>query len=188
MRIIKSLTDDFIYNRIISEDEREIVQYGLEHMIGTLSGFLITLGIGFCYGSPIAGLFLWLFLYPLRCNAGGYHADTRGKCILISIFMLFVVFSGIFCSNWPEVVHMVLCFVCAVTIWFIAPVGSRNKPLDEMEHLVYRRRTRCILTAETVLALCAWFCNWTNIFLAVEMALAVVTFSLVAGKRKLDKQ
>lgn len=182
MWLVSKITD-FLVDENMTEDDRSIIQYGLERIIENLIGCIILVLIGWGFGSPLQGLLLWIFLYPLRSNAGGYHASTRGRCVLISTIAVFAAFVFWHEFHFRLGIHMVICLVSALAIWFLAPVGSRNKPLDEKEKNYYRKRVRHILVFELFLASLAVWMQWMDVFMAIEMACLVVGVSVCVGKR-----
>lgn len=88
----ESLTGKLLKDGVISLEEMEIVRYGIENIAGSLSGIIVTLIVGVCFGCIFQSLALWGLILPLRRNAGGFHADTRNKCLLISVVVLVLVF------------------------------------------------------------------------------------------------
>ena len=183
MWLVSKITD-FLMDENMAEDDRSIIQYGLERIIENLIGCIILVLIGCGFGNAFQGLLLWTLLYPLRSNAGGYHASTRIRCVLISTIAVFAAF-----VFWREFschlgIHMVICLVSAFVIWFLAPVGSRNKPLDEKEKCYYRKRVRHVLVFELFLAGLAVWMWWMDVFMAVELAWLIVGVSVCVGKWK----
>lgn len=103
--------------------------------------------IGVCFGRLLEGILLWGLMYPLRKNAGGFHASTRMRCMLLSVGMLIVTFACLIRYNWPRTVYIFITAVSFLVILFLAPVENPNKRLDNAERKVYGRRTRIILTS-----------------------------------------
>lgn len=67
----------------ITDEEKEIICFGLESLEGNLLGIGLTLIVGICFRQVREAILLWWLLFPLRKNAGGYHAKTKTKCMLI---------------------------------------------------------------------------------------------------------
>lgn len=87
----------------------------------------------------------------LRKYAGGYHAKSVLGCYVLTVsgalMMLLVV---CFC-NIPLEIMLVVWGIAGIIIVLFAPVQNRNKILDEVEHLVYRRRAIIIWILESML-------------------------------------
>lgn len=86
------LTENFIREGIINADDKEIIEFGLTRIKDLIIGLCITFIIGICFGIPGESLIFWIFSMPLRINAGGYHADSRTGCNLISSVSIIVCF------------------------------------------------------------------------------------------------
>lgn len=68
----------------ISNDDLDILQYGLECIINTLIPIIIFLIVAF-HQHMIFDLVLWLITFLITRNyIGGYHARTHLRCIFIS--------------------------------------------------------------------------------------------------------
>lgn len=76
----------------ITDEEKEIICFGLESLEGNLLGIGLTLIVGMCFRQVREAILLWWLLFPLRKNAGGYHAKTKTKCMLISLIILIIAF------------------------------------------------------------------------------------------------
>lgn len=62
-----------------------------------------------------------------------------------------------------------------------------NKRLDNAERKVYGRRTRIILTSESVLFLLALLWKWEKLTAVIAAGFAIVGTSLIAGQLKMRK-
>ena len=72
--LAERMANYFSNEGIITDEEKEIVQFGLESMGGNLLGFTMTFVIGFFFRQIGCAMLVWLLLFPLRKNAGGFHA------------------------------------------------------------------------------------------------------------------
>ena len=121
---------------------------------------------------------------PLRSFAGGYHAKTPLRCYIFSVIMLIIVSIGIkylFMTGW---VYYVALAAAALVVLLLSPVEDRNKPLDETEHKVYKRRTVFIAAAELFFALFFKLTESESMFVAVVYSFTVLSFMLIVGKVK----
>ena len=188
MRAEKTLVIILLQDGIISPEEVEIVEYGLENLRSSLLGMLITLVIGFCFDFLLGSFLLWLLIFPLRKNAGGFHARTKGRCLLFSAAMLLVsviCFVQVGCS---ESVYSLIAVFSFFVIFMMAPVENDNKILDQTEHRIYRKRTRLILLLEGTLFILAVFFGWKKLTVVLTIVFFIVSISLLAGKVKRQLQ
>ena len=92
----------------ISPEEVEIVEYGLENLGSSLIGMSITMIIGYCFDFLLGSFWLWLLIFPLRKNAGGFHAETKGRCLVFLSAMLLVSVVCLVQIKWPETCYVLI--------------------------------------------------------------------------------
>ncbi len=179
------MTDSFRKEGIITDEEREIVRFGLESLGGNLLSVVLILIIGICFKQIREALFLWLLLFPLRKNAGGYHAATKVRCLFASAVVLIISFV-LFTSFENTMRFYGICTMAAgCVIWILAPVDNFSKKLDAVEYKEYRRRTRIALVVEGVIFVLALFLKWETVVRSICMTLFIVSVSLLVGVAKL---
>ena len=185
LRFSAYLTEKFLTDNVISLDEVKIVKDGLESIGSNLLGFLVTLVIGGILGFFSEGFILWILVFPLRKNAGGFHADTKGRCFLISIVVLMLSFALLLYVKIPKIVCLLITTILFLAIFVMAPVGNHNKVLDGLEQKVYKKRTRITLAIEGVLFVSSFILGWETICILIMVGFAIVGISLIAGRIKL---
>src|SRR5699024_12628 len=67
-----------------NQNEREIIQYGLNQFFWILLIFFAIAISGVFWHEFCFSILVFLEIYFLRPYAGGYHADTEIKCCMIS--------------------------------------------------------------------------------------------------------
>ncbi len=164
-----------------TEEEREIICFGIECLIGDIWGVLLTLGIGICLHHFWESVILWLFLYPLRINAGGYHAKTRLGCFFVSAIMLTVALTVFTTSSYYLICYLFLFFVFSSFIWWLAPIDNSSKRLDFLEKKVYRKRTRTILILECISVCIGVIFQWELFVKSVIMSVSIAATSVLIG-------
>lgn len=179
------MADAFCKEGIIADEEREIIRFGLESLEGNLLGAGLTLIVGVCFKQVGEALLLWLLLFPLRKNAGGYHAATKTRCLFASAVILIISFV-IFASFEYTIIFYVICAMATgCVIWFLAPVDNLSKKLDAVEYKVYRRRTRIAVGVEIAIFVLALYIKWEMAVRIICMTLFIVCVSLLVGETKL---
>ena len=185
--LVERLTDFLEKEEIISDEEKEIVQFGLESLGGNLLGIILTLVVGVCFQQVREALLLWFLLFPLRKNAGGFHAKTKVRCFLSSTVTIIVSMVCIQQIRWTETENTLITVISAVVIWIMAPVENGNKRLDSVEYRVYRQRTRKILLLEVLLFVLSLTFGWEDLVIVITMVFSIVCVVLVTGKVKMLK-
>lgn len=184
MKVAAVLTENLLADNIISKKEVNIINYGLESLIGNIIGLLVILVIGAFFDHIIDSLIVWLLAFPLRKYAGGFHARTRGRCLITSMGLNLVSYIIFFQCRWKTMDIFLMALTFSIIIFFLAPVGTPNKPLDKSEKTVYRRRTREFLVLEEILLIFALCINLERLVTAITICFFMVGMSLLAGKVK----
>lgn len=176
------IANSFLKEGIISDDEKEIVRFGLESLEGNLLGIVFTLAVGICFKQVGEALLLWPLLFLLRKNAGGYHAATEIRCLFTSVVMLIIAFMVFAVFGHTMIFYGICVMVTGCVIWVLAPMDNPSKNLDTVEYKVYRRRTRIALGAEGVIFLVAQYFKWEMAVQSICMTFFLVSMSLLLGK------
>ena len=75
-------------------------------------------------------------------------------------------------------------YPATLVVLVLFPVEDRNKPLDEIEHRVYKKLTILIAATELLIGIVLKLMGMDNLFVAVVYSFVVLSFMLVAGKVK----
>ncbi len=173
-----------IEDGVLNEEDADIIEYGLDCMVNNLTGIGVTFIIVSVFESFWEAFLLCFMLFPLRKCAGGFHADTRGKCFLFSTGLLLASCILFFKLKWLDFGYLIVVSVFGGIIWNLSPVENENKQLDEMEYSVYKKRTRMILLAESLLFIICFILECIKIQQMITMSLFIVGIVGVTGKLK----
>lgn len=140
MKVSNKFSIYLVQNHIITEEDKEIVSFGMEQMGITFVNIVTFLGMGLLLHTFYETIFFLLVFASVRRYAGGYHAPTRRRCFLYSII---IVGTSLFLIKY---VYMNRVF-CVISSWIAgsvivtnSPVEDRNKPLNAYEVCAYRKR------------------------------------------------
>ena len=176
--------DWLLENEAFPREDKEIYRYGIQQGMIALVNLGTTMIIGMVFGKLLESILFMTAYIPLRSYAGGYHAKTAVRCYFFSIVMIsavlwvmrYVTYSGLICGC--------LTAISGSVIWFLVPVEDRNKPLDDVEKVVYRKRARGIVLAESILSFLTMFCSWERLGMCITLVLCVLALMLLLGKWK----
>lgn len=183
-KIVKSL----ITIGVVPSDDKDLYQYGIRHGILMVINVLTIILIGFILGMVWQSIVFILAYIPVRTYSGGYHASTELKCYLFSVALIFVVLIGIKLIPWNAYICSIVTLCALMIIIRLAPVEDLNKPLEQKEKAVYKRRARIILVLLIGLALLFWLVGSTQIAISIIMAIGVAAVMLVLGIIKNSKE
>lgn len=161
-----------------SEPEKEeIYVYGLELIITTFLGLAsIVLVSGVFSEWSSAWIFTGIFV-PLRLCTGGYHADTYGKCFVISnlSYLSLLIIKKLTERRVPMLVWLVLLVIACWYIGKNAPVLHRNQMINEQKQKRNRKLARVLMIVDVVVSL------GFSLYQEELMVMTVLSVCLIAG-------
>lgn len=181
-KISEAIINCLILNNIIVEDNREIFQFGLEQLLILGLNIIMIIFIGILTGSVWKVVLFTTAFMMLRSYAGGYHASSQLKCFLLTILITSVMFSviNIIAKNVFVLLGLFIVFSCIILI--LSPVESRNKPLDTIEYVVYKKRVILIWMIESIIILISMLAHKNEVSACVIIAQVVVGIVLIIEK------
>ena len=183
-KLSHKIGDDLVRSGVVKEEDAEVYIYGINQILAYVLNASSSLIIGLIFGVTFEIVIFMAAYIPLRSFAGGYHAKTPLRCYIFSVIMLIVVSIGLKYLSVSEWVYYAVLLASVLGVLVLSPVEDRNKPLDEMEHKVYKKRTVFIAAAEFAVSLVFKLVRLDNLFLAMVYSFAVLSFMLIVGKVK----
>ncbi len=178
----KRLVSELLASRIIREDQKEIVEFGIVQGVRTALELLVMLVMGVFFHLFLESLLILVLFGPFRIYAGGYHAKTPLQCALKSwlLFACVLVWLKIAAPiKWLELATAVLL---GGLLFLLAPMQHKNKPLEDYEIPKYRKSTFLIWGLESLLMLLAQaLFVQTKVSMCVMLAMWMVALLMVLG-------
>ena len=129
----------FLTNKIRKEmpeidDERaEVINYGLQNIIGESPKIFITLGIAYLLGIFKLTLITFLVIMPYRSFSGGFHLKTHLGCIICTT----IFYCGIAFASKYIVLEQTIKYILIFLVWVFgmfmvklyAPADTENVPI-----------------------------------------------------------
>ena len=184
MSLPERLSESFYKEGLVSEEDREIIKFGLESLGGNLAGVFLTLLVGFLFGEPNQAIFFYLLFFPLRKSIGGFHANTKTGCIITSAITLIITFAVFLVVQHSPIFYLICFFIFGCLIFALSPIDNFSKPFDDTERLVYRRRGRIVLFCENILFFAAYYFSCYSGIRCLCMVYFVSCVALIMGLLK----
>lgn len=173
-------------NRIIREEDKEIVVYGLDALLSTLMNLIIILGLGLLLGQFLQTVVFLMSFAVLRVFAGGYHARTRIGC---TASFIVIYLSGMALQYYTPAVLMKplaigLAAISLVSVFVMAPVEHPNRPFQDNEHQLFKRISRIIAGLQTLLVIAgSIFAGYENLAYCISLAMLGVAIILAVARK-----
>lgn len=176
-----NITNYLICKKVIKDDDREIYQYGFEQVFSSLLNIATMLLLGIILGKIYQSLVLILSFMALRSYSGGYHANTPLQCYLLTVMSISATLSIMKFITIDRFICWGLLVLSSVVILLLSPIGSKNKPLDEIEKIIYRKKTIIVWSVETCVAIVFIILDITEIHIAITLAQVIINIALIFG-------
>lgn len=163
-------------------DDEELIRFGLEVMIEKLFFICIVAILGLLMNCFFESILFTLSFSIMREYGGGYHAETRKKCIVLSILTLVVSLSIIKLAENFQVLTFPICavaFISAIYILIKAPIDTPNKRFDEDEVRVYGRKARLLTVILLSVALFLWVLKFNDFAVTVLTGIIVQAYLML---------
>ena len=130
---------EFLTNKIRKEmpeidDERaEVINYGLQNIIGEIPKLFITLAIALIFGIFDLAFYTFLLIFPYKSFSGGFHLKTHIGCIICTT----AFYCGIAVLSKYVVLEQTIKYILVLLIWIFgmwmvklyAPADTENVPI-----------------------------------------------------------
>lgn len=183
-KLIDKIIEEMKNSNSLTDDE-EIVRLGLELMITKALFAIIIVIVGLLMECFFESVVFTLSFSILREYGGGYHAESRMKCFILS-FLTLVVALGliIFANNFQAITlpFLIMAIISAVYILCNAPIDTMSKRLDEGEIRVYGSRARLITAMLLLAAILLLFLGLNNLVFAVLTGIIMEAYLMLKGQ------
>ena len=148
--ISKNIAQILKDENIIKENETDFCRYGLEIFFSSTLEIISILFISVFAGNFYETILFFTAFVPLRIFAGGYHADTKMRCYLISVcvYIIFTLIMKIISSELYMAINIVSVIFSTIVVFTTAPVIHRNKNTNQKEKIHYKKTSRIICIIE----------------------------------------
>lgn len=170
-----------------NQNEKEIIQYGLNQFFWILLNFFAIAISGVLWHEFCFSILVFLEIYFLRPYAGGYHADTEIKCCMISVGIVNIAMLvrkiNVFSPDSILVIY--ICFICVIALFF--PADNPIHPLLKADSRYYRKRSRQLVFGYSSLLAVSMALRITVLGDSIIYTILIVGVSVLAGKWKYKK-
>lgn len=187
MKISQAMTAFFIEQNIISEDQKQIYEYGFELIFADLINFVLIILASIGLHSFSTGIIYLCVFVSMRLFCGGFHAETHAMC-RIYMLVMFLVFMALYSAfSVTKIQDVCIIFVSLPIAWIpifrYAPVIHQNKILSDEYRQKNRVKTFAIGGGWTVLSVILILAG-VPLGIAIGITIWIVSVSIVLGKIK----
>ena len=130
---------DFLTNKIrkempdIDDEKAEVINYGLQNIVGEIPKLFLTLGIAWVLGILDLALYTFLIITPYKAFSGGFHLKTHIGCIVFTtLFYCGIAFISKYIVIEQMIKYILIALIWTFGMWMIklyAPADTENVPI-----------------------------------------------------------
>ena len=191
MTIADRLLKKMIQYNIIDKEDAEIYRFGLEGLTLKLFHYSTYLLIAFFLGEVSQFIMFFMAFLLLRKNAGGYHAKTKVGCYLLSCM---TIMGAILIGKYVQEINLtellmgigIISLVIAdIVIGCLAPLGNRNRILNDREIKYYKKKTRIVLGIENIIVFLLVMNQLESYAIPIYLAILIQMIILLIEKMRI---
>lgn len=184
-------------HNLIDRENREIYKYGMERLLTYSLNILTTWAIAWFCGLALEGIVFSIAFILMRHYNGGAHAANDVRCYILSTIS---VLACLYAVKWTARIDISAFGIFLAVIPFmgivmmLSPVEDYNKPIDELERVVYKRRGMAVLLlcGASILVfmkigLRSWGCVVGSAIILTSITMVIGRIKNMLIDRKLDK-
>lgn len=175
----------FINRGLISKEEKDLFICAIEQLFVYILNILSMIIIGLTLNMLFEAILFTITYIPIRIYAGGYHLKTQLRCYIFSVLMLISVLLILKIKIIISIIPItIITILSSFIIILLSPIEDKNKPLDEIEIKVYRKRAIRNLIIEVLILSILFSLNKANLSFCISISLLYNAIMLILGKIK----
>lgn len=182
-KIVEQLT----ISGIIQSEKKELYRYGINQLLNNMFSLLTFFIIGILLKGVIYALIFLMAYFPQRVYAGGFHASTAFRCWILSSGLLVLVLLTVNYAPIPPILYDLFACLSIAVIIIMMPIEDANKPLDEKEIQVYKKRGVIVLILEILIFILFRYFQLDRVAESLAMAWISLSILLLLGNIKNKK-
>lgn len=190
-RVVKAIVSAFDRNLSLSEDQREVAEYALYHVLITAATLLGAIVVGVLVGALAESMVALVTGAVLRWSTGGAHLSRPTRCVVMSVAA--PVLAGLLARALARMLAgmsptssrilllsliVLLALVSVAVIQVYAPADTENKPIPDASRPVFRRRARLSLLLWVLVCVAMVLARWPALVMSCAVGLAWQMFSV----------
>ncbi len=183
-KLSNRITQNLLKRNIISDEEKELYEYGLFMITSYLAFFIISILFGIALNIPFLSILFYIVFCLVRNFAGGIHANSEIKCNIItttSILISEIVIKILIDYSLVKIAFVML-IISSICLSVIKPVGTSQKEISQQEKLHFHKKVIVLTVLALIISIISIVLNIYSITMALSISLSLANILLVLGK------
>lgn len=186
-KMTNMLTNFIIQHSDAKKEDTEIIAFGVKYGLITLAEILGMVVVSFIMRELIPGVVILIAFISIRVYAGGYHAKTLLRCVVMSNILFILTILGYKMLYLPIIVKRLIVLLLGVLILIFSPVENDNRRLSENEKKVFKNRALLFYSISLIIFILIK--KLSNILVwAYLMILVVLILGIVKERMKMTSE
>ena len=186
-KMTNMLTNFIIQHSDVKREDADIIAFGVKYGLITLAEILGMVVISFLMRELIPGAVILIAFISIRVYAGGYHAKTLPRCVVMSTILFTLIILGYKMLYLPIIVKGLIALFLGVLILIFSPVENDNRRLSKNEKKVFKNRALLFYSISLIIFMLIK--KLSNILVwAYLMILVVLIGGIVKEKMKMTSE
>lgn len=171
-------------NNMNDKEQFEILQYGIEVILSTVTGIISVLILSIFINSVIESIIFLVIFAMLRTYTGGYHAKNHLSCILILNvnIVIGVAFSKLLEGFMLYISAIIMSFIGNIIITIASPVVNENHQLSKRQIEQSKKFSQILLMISNVVIILLFFVNKSTLSFMAAFSLFSISISIIIAK------
>lgn len=185
-KLSNCITKSLLKSNIISDEEKELYEYGLFMIISYLVFFIISLLFGIALNIPFPSILFYIVFCLVRNFAGGIHANSEIKCDIITTVSILIseILIKIFINYSLVSIAFVTLIISSICLCIIKPVSTSQKEISQQEKLHFHKKVVVLTSLTLIISIISILLEVYSISITLSISLSLATILLVLGKLK----
>lgn len=183
-KLTNQITQSLLKKNIISNEEKELYDYGLFMIISYLVFFLISILFGIVLNISFSSILFYISFCLVRNFAGGIHANTEIKCDIITTISILIseILIKVFIDYNLVMIALIMLIISLLCLFVIKPVATSQKEINKQETLRFHKKVIVFTFLILIISVISFVLDIYSITISLSMSLSLAAILLVLGK------
>lgn len=190
LKLSNRITQNLLKRNVISDEEKEMYEYGLFMIISYIVFFLISILFGIVLDIPFSSMIFYISFCLVRNFAGGIHANSEIKCNIITTVSILIseILIKIFIAYSLVSIAFVMLIISSICLCVIKPVATSQKEISQQEKLHFHKKVVVLTVLALIISVTSMILGFYNITISLTVGLFLANTLLILGKLQLTKE
>lgn len=185
-KLSNKITQNLLKRNIISDEEKELYDYGLFMITSYIAFFLISMLFGIALNILFSSVIFYISFCLVRNFAGGIHANSEIRCNIITTVSILIseILIKIFIDYSLVRIAFVMLIISSICLCVIKPVATAQKKVSQQERVKFHKTVIVLTILSLIISVIGLFFKRYNILISLSVGLSLASILLILGKVK----